>query len=408
MSSQNKGMDRRTFLKATGITGASMAVTSEFASNIQAAENANSSAQKKIPARVLGNTGIPVPILSLGGTVDWTINQNLLRMALGMGVTLWHTADTYENGKSEIGIGQYFEKYPEDRKKVFLSTMHIEKHEFKQMDEGINVSLERMKTDYIDLYLFHCTDKPELFTPELKAWVDNKKKEGKIKHFGFGTHTQDGKILKYVSTLGWVEAAMLTYNFQLRIKDDVKEAVDTCSKAGMGLIAIKTHGLPIEKTDSPEELDALKYFMEKGYTLDQAKLKAVWNDERITTICSKIPNLTILKDNVSTACDSTKLSSVDFKVLDRLAENTCSSYCQGCGRCSLAMGSDENRISDILRYMMYYNSYGDRDQARELFRKLPQKVKNNLASKDYSIAESVCPHKIQIGKMMRKASILLA
>lgn len=33
-----------------------------------------------------------------------------------------------------------------------------------------------------------------------------------------------------------------------------------------------------------------------------------------------------------------------------------------------------------MRYMMYYNSYGERDRARDLFRELPHNLKDNLAS----------------------------
>ena len=61
-----------------------------------------------------------------------------------------------------------------------------------------------------------------------------------------------------------------------------------------------------------------------------------------------------------------------------------------------------------MRYMMYYNSYGERDRARDLFRELPHNLKDNLASRDYSNAESACPNRIQIGKIMREAAIILA
>jgi hypothetical protein len=39
-----------------------------------------------------------------------------------MGVTYWDTAPRYGNGRSEEAIGKYFQKFPDDRKKVFLVT----------------------------------------------------------------------------------------------------------------------------------------------------------------------------------------------------------------------------------------------------------------------------------------------
>jgi uncharacterized protein len=200
---------------------------------------------------------------------------------------------------------------------------------------------------------------------------------------------------------------MVTYNYILMQKDEIKKQVDDCAKAGIGLIAIKSQGKTPDAKETPEALAATKHFMDKGYTLEQAKIKAIWSDERIANICSQMTNVTILKDNVAAATDNIKLSSRDFKVLNMLAEGERSHYCQGCGKCLTVMG-DASRIPDIMRYMMYYNSYHETDRARNLFRDLPGSVKKNLASNDYSTAEAVCPHGLQIGRTMKKAASLLA
>jgi hypothetical protein len=69
--------------------------------------------------------------------------------------------------------------------------------------------------------------------------------------------------------------------------------------------------------------------------------------------------------------------------------------------------SSESRIYDVLRYMMYYNSYGERDQAKELFRQMPEAIRNAMSSKDYTRAEGICPNRVKIGSAMREAVILL-
>ena len=40
--------------------------------------------------------------------------------------------------------------------------------------------------------------------------------------------------------LGWVDGIMMTYNYRLMVKDEMKRAVDACAKAGIGLTAMKT------------------------------------------------------------------------------------------------------------------------------------------------------------------------
>ena len=406
MEDKKKNMDRRTFLKTTGVSGASLAISSGIAGNVLAAEAAKDTPAKTVPTRKLGKSGLPVSILSLGG-IDWSTNQNLLRMAFTLGATFWDTSDRYENGKSELGIGQYLTKYPEDRKKVFICTKASEKTDPQQVSDSIDQSLERMKTDYIDLYLLTLMQNVDKLPDELKTLVEKKKKEGKIKAVGFSGHLGNDKIVDKAVNMGWIDALMITYNYILMQKDEVKKQVDAAAKAGIGLISMKSQGKGPDSQETPEALAATKHFMDKGYTLEQAKLKAVWSDERIASICSEITNVTILKDNVAAATDNVKLSLHDLSVFKMLAEAESCHYCQGCGKCLTVMG-DASRIPDVMRYMMYYNSYHERDRARNLYRELPGSLRNALASTDYSVAESVCPHGLQIGKTMKKASNLLA
>jgi predicted aldo/keto reductase-like oxidoreductase len=406
MTSEKKKMDRRTFLKTTGIGGASLALSAGLADKLVAAEAASDSTSKEMPKRVLGKTGVPVSILALGGITDWTINQALLKIAFNMGVTYWDTANGYGNGKSEIGIGQYFEKYPEDRGKIFLVTK-THAPDPAGLTNSLNTSFERMKTDYVDLFFMHGLQDTGLLNQEIKTWAEQKKKEGKIKFFGFSTHVNSSEFLIKTSNVGWIDVIMPVYNYRTMFNADITKGIDAVAKAGIGLTAMKVMGMRFMPAETPEELKTVNSIMEKGYTLEQAKLKALWTDERIASCCVAMYNLTVLKDNVAAATDNRQLSGREIEILRRYAENTCDHYCQGCMKCASAMGAD-SRIHDVLRYMMYYNSYGDRDRAREEFRMLPEYVRTSLASRDYSPAERVCPNRIEIGRAMREAARILA
>ena len=63
-----------------------------------------------MPVRPFGNTGINVPILSFGGSLDTSLSMLVLRQAFKWGVTYWDTANTYMGGRSEKGFGKYFDK----------------------------------------------------------------------------------------------------------------------------------------------------------------------------------------------------------------------------------------------------------------------------------------------------------
>jgi len=396
-------MDRRTFLKATGVGGASLAVSSGISGNILASQTPKATTSKTVPTRIMGKSGIPVSVLAFGG-LDWSTNQNLLRLGFNMGVTLWDTSDRYKNGKSELGIGEYFSRYPEDRKKVFLCTKATEKSDPQQISDTLDQSLERMKTDYVDLFMLSMMEGVPAGAKEL---MEKKKNEGKVKLVGFSSHLGNDKVVAQSIAMGWVDVLMITYNYILMQKDEIRKQIDDCAKAGIGLIAIKTQGKTPDSKETPEALAATKHFMDKGYTLEQAKIKMVLSDERITSVCSEITNVTILKDNISAVADNINLTSEDRSIFKMLAQAEMGHYCQGCGKCLTVMGS-ASRIPDVLRYMMYYNSYGDRDRARGLYRELPESTRISLGSRDYSMAEAACPHGLQIGRIMREASILLA
>lgn len=410
MSKKENGLTRRDFIKSVGVTGLTsmLALSTGLPEKVfgEAAKKVQKAAPTMVPTKIFGKTKIPVSILSLGGIFPINLNQIMLKKSLDWGVTYWDTADCYEGGNSEIGIGMYFEKFPDARKKVFLVTKSCN-HSPAGMTELLNRSLERMKTDYIDLYFLHALRNPDELTPEVKQWAENAKKEKKIKYFGFSAHQNMAESLMAASKLGWIDGIMMTYNFRMINDAAMKAAIDACYKAGIGLTAMKTQGGGQVTTDSEAEIALAGKFLQKGYTPEQAKIKAIWGDERIVSICSQMSNLTVLSANYAAAIDKTKLAASDYNTLNTYAEATCSGYCAGCSDiCESAM-NEECGIAEVMRYMMYHTSYGDTMRARTLFAELPANVRSGIAALDYSAAERACPRHIEISKIMKQAAELL-
>jgi predicted aldo/keto reductase-like oxidoreductase len=408
MSKNEKKNSRRAFLKTIGAIGAGSMFAS-MAPLVKASDKISSQNAGPVgmPTRRFGKTGVNVPILALGGVLGLS-DMIMFRQAFKMGVRYWDTSDGYGWGKNEKAIGKYFDRFPQDREKVFLVTK-AGTSDPAELTEKLDTSLQRMNTAYIDLYFIHYVKNvAKELTNEVKAWAEKAKAKGKIRFFGFSAHKNMENSMLAAAKLGWVDGIMMSYNYRLMVKDKMKRAVDACANAGIGLTAMKTQAAFSANfyasigSKSDEALGMTESFINKGYTAEQAKLKVVWENPHIASICSAMSNMTILQANVAAAMNKQKLSSHDKQLLEKYGRQTSSGYCAGCADICESAVDVEVPISDILRYSMYLNSYGDRDKASASFNALSTDIKANIFKADYSKAEKYCPQKLEIGKVLKK------
>ena len=402
---KEKNVSRRDFVKTLGVVSVGSLVGTGQAlaqSNAPAATTPTPIKVVKVPTRPFGRTGAPVSMLALGGIFDIVSNQLVLKQALDWGVTYWDTAAGYNGGKSEGGIGMYLEKNPQARRDIFLVT----KYDGGGMIQALNQSLEKLKTDYIDMYFLHGLNNTSKLDDDTKAWVAKAKADKKIRFFGFSTHSNMENCLQEAAKLGWIDGIMLKYDFRLMQTDAMKAAMDAATKAGIGLTAMKTQSKSPIATETEADLKLGGHFIQRGFTQQQAKLKVVWENPQIASICSQMPNMTVLQSNIAAALDKTSLTAADHAALREYAEATRSRHCAGCAQfCETAPGH-QAPIGDVMRTLMYHRNYGDQELARMVFRQLPETARRGLADFDYAAAERACPHGLPIAQLMREAGEL--
>lgn len=151
--------------------------------------------------RPLGQTGLSVPAITLGGNVfGWTLNENdsfrILDTAFDAGLTFIDTADIYstwvprnQGGESETIIGKWFARSG-NRNRVTIATkvgMRMESGgkglSAKYIAEEAEASLRRLQTDRIDLYQAH-EDDPNTPPEETLSAFDKLVKQGKVRFIG--------------------------------------------------------------------------------------------------------------------------------------------------------------------------------------------------------------------------------
>lgn len=183
----------------------------------------------------LGKTGITVPQNAFGALpvqrADMDTAVRILRSAYDGGMRFFDTARAYSDSEEKLGIA--FEGM---RDKIYIATKTMAKtpEEFwKQLD----TSLKLLKTDYIDLYQFHCVnqcyrpgDGSGMYECMLEA-----KAQGKIRHIGVTAH-------KIQVAMECVESGLyetMQFPFSYLASEKELRLVEACKEHEMGFIAMK-------------------------------------------------------------------------------------------------------------------------------------------------------------------------
>jgi aryl-alcohol dehydrogenase-like predicted oxidoreductase len=202
--------------------------------------------------RYLGNSGMQISEITYGNwlthgsQVENDVAKQCVQAALDAGITTFDTADVYANGRAEEVLGEalkgerrqsleiftkvYWPVGPEPRRKndTGLSRKHIM--------EGIDGSLRRLQTDYVDLYQAHRYDK---FTPleeTMQAFADVVR-AGKALYIGVSEWTADQirAAHELAQQLGVsLVSSQPQYSMLWRVIED--DVVPTCRELGMGQI----------------------------------------------------------------------------------------------------------------------------------------------------------------------------
>ncbi|MEN7972276.1 MAG: aldo/keto reductase [Verrucomicrobiota bacterium] len=147
-----------------------------------------------LPKRTLGKCGEKTTCLGLGGFhIGWpedeAVVQAVIEKAIEEGIRFFDNAESYGKGRSEERYGKYL--IPKYRDDIFLMTKTTARdaHTARRHLEG---SLNRMKTEVIDLWQIHSLKTPEDTDDRLtKGVLDEALKaqqEGKVRHIGFTGH----------------------------------------------------------------------------------------------------------------------------------------------------------------------------------------------------------------------------
>jgi aryl-alcohol dehydrogenase-like predicted oxidoreductase len=301
---------------------------------------------EKTPAveyRTLGKTGLKVTAVSMG-VMNCSDPAVLLR-AFDLGINFYDTADCYMHGRNEEMVGKVFER---KRQKVVIQTKVHDQDE-KKMRASVERSLRRLRTDYIDVLVWHGHSKPEeVSDPRLFEFMSQMKKEGKIRFSGFSAHSRMAPLLREAAKSNLHDVALVSYNFTHA--RNLKEAVALAAQSGIGIVAMKTQSGGYRK----EKMG--------GLNPHQAALKYILRDPNVS---AAVPGVTTIKEiEECAAVMGSPLSKNNLSELEQYHSFLEGKICTLCGGCSGDCPYGVAR-SDLLRAVMYHEGYGNDSLARD-------------------------------------------
>lgn len=272
------GVDRRNFLKATGLVlGASALGNSAFA---------NAPQQAKKGKRILGTGKHALEVSALGlGCMSMTSNSynpprnkadmvDVIRGAVERGVTFFDTAEVYGPFTSEEYVGAGLKPF---RDEVVIAT----KFGFsfangkstgkdarpESIRKAVEGSLKRLQTDRIDLLYLHRVD-PKVPIEEVAGTVKDLIKEGKALHFGL-SEASPANIRK-AHAIQPVTALQNEYSVLERVHENT--VIDTCEELGIGFVpwCPVVRGFLADRFNEYTRFSEDSRFTQVGYMLPEA------------------------------------------------------------------------------------------------------------------------------------------
>lgn len=206
----------------------------------------------------LGKSGLKVSRIALGcmsfgdtskGFNEWALNDEqaepIFRKALDLGITFWDTANIYGIGTSEEIVGRAIKKFSTRDEIVLATKVNFKMHDGpggeglsrKAIMEQIDASLERLGTDYVDLYQIHRFD-PNTPVEETMEALHDVVKAGKTRYIGASSMWawQFSKMQYTADIHGWTRFISMQNQYNLIQREEEREMFPLLKDQGIASI----------------------------------------------------------------------------------------------------------------------------------------------------------------------------
>ncbi len=360
----------------------------------------------------LGSTGLEVSDISFGASR--LSDPALVRYAYERGVTCFDTAESYRFGASETAVGEALAGV-RDRVVIASKTKARAGQTRRQMMRALESSLERLRTDYVDIYYNHAVnDVSRMENPEWREFTELARRQGKIRFRGMSGHgSRLVECLDYALDHELVDVVLVAYNFAqdpafhdlirntfhyVDLQPELPRVLARARAMGVGVVAMKTL--------MGARMNDMRPHEGAGATFAQAALRWVLASGKADVALISMTSERKIDEFVA-ASGEARVSQTDLPLLVRYAALQSPRYCRsGCRACEGACPVGVE-IPEVLRTRMYEVDYGDSLLARTDYANLGRDAGACLSCVEQPCL-GACPSRIPIAAFTRDAARRLA
>ena len=283
--------------------------------------------------RLLGNTGLKISRLGFGGIpiqkIDAQGTKELIQKLMEQGVNYIDTARGYTVSEEYLGFA-----LEGVRDRFVLATKSMARTK-ESMANDIATSLEKLRTNYIDLYQIHNPgdkDLAQVMAPggALEALMDAKA-QGKIGHIGITLHSVD--LFRQAVELPWVETIMFPYNI---VETQGEDLIAKCAEKNIGFICMKPlAGGAIEDADTA--------------------LRFVVSNPAVTVVIPGMAEEKEIAQNLSATSNTAPLTAAEQEKIAAIRKSLGTNFCRRCNYCAPCTAGIS--IPAVFLFEGYYSRY---------------------------------------------------
>ena len=301
----------------------------------------------------LGYGAMRLPLKT--GRVDKERAKEQIHYAIDHGVNFIDTAFIY--GSSESVLGEILQGGYREKVKICTKMPVGSIKKYEDMEKYLEIQLKNLQTDYVDYYLLHGISKSGF--DNLKAlgaieFLEDAKKEGKIKHIGFSFH-DNGKIFNEVlDAYNW-DMCLIQYNYLDEHNQAGTEGLKYAASKGVDVFIMEPLKGGILGGQVPKESSIIWDKSKVKRSPADWALRWVLNHPEVVCVLSGMNEEEQIKENIKVATESLPNTLTDdelklYSEVKDVYENIMKVDCTGCGYCMpCPMGVD------IPRCFNFYN-----------------------------------------------------